>query len=459
MARTGACCQLVKNIVKYAIARSAWLCIVFACFLFFLAFQGTALADDLVMVTQAAGVEGNNSSQATDIIADGNILVIQSDASNLSGAASGAATQILHYNFITGQWTLVSATAAGTEGDGASGHPDITADNRYVVFHSAATNLGGTGANQQIFRKDLNTGEIVLVSRTAAGVEANGECRRPVISEDGSRVAFESSATNLGGTGTYRQTFLKNLNTGELKIASSSATGVEASDNTGHPSISADGKYVTFHSKGSTLHSGMSGSYEQVLRKDVDSGAVVLVSCKADGTEANDKSRYATMNGDGRYVTFYSTATNLVTPAPTVFDQVYRKDLATGSVDLVSCNAAGEPDNAGAGNYGQNSISLNGRYVSFVSDATNLLPALAGTNTQAFRKDIVTGELVLISANGAGTEGDATSWRPAMTPDGCFISFYADSTNLVSSPAASGIRYQVYRRDMNCFSWLLFGPK
>lgn len=459
MVRTGAYGQLSKNTEKNKIARAAWPLIAFACFMFFFAFQGNSLAEDLVMVTQAAGVEGNYSSQATDIIADGNILVIQSDASNLSGAASGAATQILHHNFITGQWTLVSATAAGAEGDGDSGHPDITADNRYVVFHSAATNLGGTGANQQIFRKDLNTGEIVLVSRTAAGVEANGGCRRPVISEDGSRVAFESEATNLGGTGTYRQIFLKNLNTGELKIASSSATGVESSDNNGHPSISADGKYVTFHSKGSTLHSGMSGSYEQVLRKDVDTGAVVLVSSKADGTEGNDKSRYATMNGDGRYVTFYSAATNLVTPAPTVFDQVYRKDLATGAVDLVSCTAAGEADNAGAGSWGQNSISLNGRFVSFVSDATNLLPAATGISTQAFRKDLVTGELILISANGSGAEGDSTSWRPAMTPDGCFISFYSAATNLVTSPVAGGITDQVYRRDMNCFAWLLFGPK
>lgn len=416
------------------------------------------MAEELIMVSQASGTAGDNHSRATDVIAKGQIVVIQSLASNLAGNASGTSMQIMHYNFSTGQWTLVSSTASGTEGDADSGHPDITADNRYVVFHSSATNLGGTGANQQIFRKDLATGEIILVSKTSADVEADNTCRRPVISEDGNKVVFDSSATNLGGTGTNRQIFRKDLQTGEVAIVSLSPRDVEADDNTGHPSISTSGRYITFHSSATTLDTGADGSNSQVFRKDMDTGAIVLVSSKADGTAGDGKSRYATVNVDGRYVSFYSLAINLVTPVPTAFNHVYRKDLLTGAVDLVSSNKAGEAGDADSSSYySQNPISADGRYIAFVTKASNHLPAATGVHGQVFRKDMVSGELALISANAFGIEGDNWSWRPSMTPDGCFIIFYSIATNLVSTPATGGFD-QVYRRDMDYFPWPMFMP-
>lgn len=413
------------------------------------------------MLTRQGGSPGDGESRASEIIGDGRIVVIQSKASNLAASASGTYLQILHYNYDTGQWRLVSSTAGGVEGNRDSGHPDITSDNRYVVFHSDATNLGGTGSNQQIFRKDLVTGEVILVSKTVADVEADGFCRRPVISDDGTKVVFESYATNLGGTGNYRQVFLKNLTSGVVSIVSSNGEVVEEADNnTGHPSISSDGRYATFHSPAANLLPSVGGTYSQVFRKDLVSGDLILVSSKADNTAGNGYSRYSTINSSGRYVTFYSSATNLVSPAPTSFDQVYRKDLETGNIDLVSSNSQGEAGNDGTVGWGQNPISHDGRYIAFVSYATNFLSAnISSYVAQTYRKDLQSGELVRVSENSPGNVADSWSWRPAMTPDGRYITFYSDATNLISIPPVSGTYNQIYRRDMDYFPWMLFLPK
>jgi hypothetical protein len=161
-------------------------------------------------------------------------------------------------------------------------------------------------------------------------------------------------------------------------------------------------------------------------------GDVALVSSDAAGAEGNASSYDLCISADGRYVAFESVATNLV-PGGTANRQVFRKDLVTGEVKLASADAAGTQGNADS--YDPR-ISADGRYVAFESDATNLVPG--GTaNRQVFRKDLVTGEVKLASADAAGTQGNADSYDLCISADGRYVAFESDATNLVPGGTAN----------------------
>ena len=417
--------------------------------------QGPAEAagGDVVLVSSdSSGTEGNDYSGASSMGAEGRYVAFQSYATDLHPDATDGSYQIFRKDTVTDAVVLASCNVAGVEADSDCMNPSMTPDGRYVVFRSSASNLAGPGTNLQIFRKDLGTGVVVLVSCTAAGVEGDAESRRPTITNDGRYVVFASYATNLGGTGAYRQTFVKDMSTGTLKLVSSSGRGAEANSETGHPTISVEnGLYVAFHSSASNLHAAAGGSNTQVFRKNIQTGAIWLVSRSDGGAEADDKSKYAAISGDGRYVTFGSWATNLDAAATGAAYQIFRKDLNTGALTFVSCDASGVEGNADAEEWGRNHVSDDGRFVAFLSEATNLDTAATSGNDQAFRKDLVTGVILLVSCNVSGvTEANSEAWRLDMTPDGRYVSFRSQATNL--DGAASGADEQVFRKELATYS-------
>ncbi|MHC4202687.1 MAG: hypothetical protein ACYSU0_22065, partial [Planctomycetota bacterium] len=378
-------------------------------------------------------------------------MAFQSYSTNLHPDATSGNYQIFRKDTFTDAVILASCNVAGVEGDSDCTNPHMTPDGRYVVFRSAANNLTGAGTTLQIYRKDLGTGVVVLVSCTAAGVAGDAESRRPTITSDGRYVVFGSYATNLGGTGAFRQIFVKDMSTGTLTLVSANAWGTEGDAESGHPTISVDnGLYVAFHSQASNLHPAAGGSFTQTFRKNVQTGEISLVSCSAAGVAADEKSKYAAISGDGRYVTFGSWATNLDAAATGANYQIFRKDLDTGAITLVSCDASGAEGNADAAEWGRNHVSDDGRFVGFLSAATNLDPAATSGDEQAFRKDLVTGEIVLVSCNAAGTEADAYAWRIFMTREGRYVSFRSQATNL--DGAASGTNEQVFLKELATYS-------
>jgi Tol biopolymer transport system component len=342
-----------------------------------------------------------------------------------------------------GDVALVSADAVGTQGNAASEEDPgtISADGRYVVFYSLATNLvpGGT-TNLQVFRKDMATGEIRLVSADAAGVQGNGNSLFPSISANGRYVAFDSHATNLVVPATANeQVFWKDMVTGEIRLASATAAGAPGNHDSEFPNVSADGRYVAFDSHATNLVTPATNGL-QVFRKDIMTGEIRLASSDAAGTQGNGLNERPCISSDGRYVAFFAFSTNLVTPA-TSFCDVFCKDLATGEIRLVSADAAGVEGNSASS---WPSISDDGRYVAFESQATNLVPG-GTTGTQIFRKDLATGEIRLASSDAAGTRGNALSTEASITADGRYVAFTSQATNLVT-PATMG--YQVFRKDL-----------
>ena len=332
---------------------------------------------------------------------------------------------------------LISCNASGVQGNADSYALAVTPDGRYVAFTSPSTNLLPGVSGQQTFRKDLQTGEVKLASCSSSSIQANNGTFSPSISADGRYVAFTSPANNLLAFPTsFSQVFRKDLQTNQVALCSSTSGGAQGNNSSSETSMSSDGRYVTFRSSSTNLVPGVTGS--QVYRKDLQTNEVKLVSCNASGTEADQASKNISMSPNGRYVVFDSNATNLV-PGGTSGVQVFRKDLQTGAVKLCSADASGARGN---GTSAVASMSGNGRYVAFESDATNLVPGVSGN--QVYRKDVQSGEIVLGSRSASGAQGDNYNTSPALSSDGRFVAFGSNATNLVAGVTGT----QVLRKDL-----------
>ena len=272
----------------------------------------------------SAGAQANGSSDRGVISADGQKVTFRSLATNLVSGDTNGFMDVFWHDQAAGTTVRVSTDSTGVQADAASsGHyrPFISADGRYAAFESDATNLvpGDTNALSDIFVKDTLTGTTARVSTSALGVEANGPSYVASISEDGRYVAFRSMATNLyplNGPNcnpwNCSDVFVKDTQTGTVFMGSSTDAGTPADSASWDPIISADGRYVSFSTDASNLeYSDTSGNYD-IFVKDIQGGGIELVSKDAAGNEGNSWSIEPFVSYGGGYVTFFSSASNLV---------------------------------------------------------------------------------------------------------------------------------------------------
>ncbi len=330
-------------------------------------------------------------------------------------------------NLTTGALTLVSAGANG-QGNDASVDPSISADGSKVAFDSTASNLvaGDTNGTGDVFVKDLTTGALTRIS-TGANGQGNGGSFTPSISADGTKVAFYSSASNLvaGDTNNRNDVFVVTLATGAVTRVTTGAGGQPDSDSFG-PSLSADGTKVAFYSFASNLVPGETDIGGNVFVKDLTTGAVTRVTTAINGQE-NGLSSAPSISADGTKVAFNSSASNLVAGDTNGKDDIFVKDLATGTLTRVSIGANGE----GNDNSFVPAIFPDGSKVAFSSEATNLVAGDTNGTQDVFVKDLATGVVTLVST-GANGQGDGGSYRSAISGDGTKIVFESRASNLVA---------------------------
>ncbi len=349
------------------------------------------------------------------------------------------------------------------QGDAASSHPSISADGRLVAFRSDATNLvvGSTNGAHSIYVKDKETGVTTRASTASDGANGNRDSDNPVISADGRFVAFDSTATNLAagdanndclsaaGTNTNcPDVFIKNLNSGETRIVSASTAGAQGNRDSDHPAISGDGRYVAFRSSAANLVTGDGNGKSDIFLKDMQSGAVSRVSVAADGTESNGDCAQPSISTDGRFVAFLSDATDLAPDDTNGKIDVYVKDIQTGALTRVSVGAGGQGNEASG--LGSLAISASGRFVAFDSAADNLVPDDNNAKRDIFLKDMQSGALSLVSVSAAGAQGEEDSYSSvSVSADGRWVAFSSDAPNLVpgDTNATSG-KTNVFLKDM-----------
>jgi Tol biopolymer transport system component len=311
---------------------------------------------------------------------------------------------------------------------------------------------GDTNPGSDVFIKDLATGAIRLVSSGANGQGNSAESFHASISADGRYVAFLSNSSNLvsGDTNAVADVFVKDLLTGVVERASISTSGAQANASNGNAQISTDGRFVAFDSNASNLVAGDTNGWQDVFVRDRITGTLERVSVAADGTQANGLSGDSlapSITPDGRYVVFLSLASNLVA-GDTNGGDIFIKDRTTGAIERVSVTHAGVQANAYL-TYGT-SVSADGRYVAFDSTASNLVPGDTNGGSDVFVKDRLTGAIERVSVAADGTQatglgGNAHSYRPILSSDGRFVVFESIASNLV--PDDTNLHFDVFIKD------------
>lgn len=398
----------------------------------------------------ADGTQANQSSSGVSLSANGRYVVFESTATTLGPSAAGIKA-IFRKDLITGEVSLVSSGGDGAAANNISESAAISADGRYVVFQSTATNLapGATIGWAQIYRKDMMTGAIALVSTPDGFAPGNLSSFSAQISHDGRYVTFLSDATSLiGADGNgVSDAFRKDMVTGEMTLVSF-ADGPQAQANADIDMvrISADGRYVLFDTHADNLVVNDVNGSRDVFRKDLHTGEIELVSTASDGTQAvsGTSSGDIQMSADGRYVVFVSDSANLVPGGTNGRSHVFRKDLHTGETLLVSTGGAAASAQAN-GSSGSPSISADGRYVVFLSYADNLVSGDTNGTTDAFRKDLLTGEIVRLTAPSAAQgfeEANDDNAMGSISADGRFLVFESSASNLIPNGTSAFAVFQ-----------------
>jgi Tol biopolymer transport system component len=379
---------------------------------------------------------------------------------------------------------VASVNASGGPANGASAAPAISADGRFVAFFSKAKNLVAQGARGNVFVRDTCLGAAACASKTTAvdlapdGSAPNAEAGNQVaMSADGRFVVFASKATNLvsGQQGTSpapaMNLFVRDLCTGvnapsgcapstELVSVTTSGELAIAGDS-GSSSMSADGRFIAFASSAPNLVAAQTGIGHQVFVRDTCVGPTAGKSCipntaeipvdakyQASGSEAKNPA----ISADGRYVAFVAAGpTSDATPSSS---QILLRDTCLGSTVPASCvpsttevslSAAGR---SGNGQSTDPAVSGDGRFVVFQSSASNLVAEVSKSETNVFLRDTCLGatasdgctpSTVLIGPETAGVSTNSDAFAPWISASGRYVSFisgistYAKSQHVVET--------------------------
>ena len=313
--------------------------------------------------------------------------------------------------------TRTSTTSNGSQANDRSDSPSLSSDGRYVAFSSLASNFidDDNNATYDIYVKDNLTGLVKLASASSDNVIGNGQSYNPILSADGRFVSFWSYASNLvpnDNNGTY-DAFVKDLLTGAITRVSVSSLGEEGNGGTEVTVLSSDGRYVLFYSGASNLVANDNNGALDVFLHDRQTNTTTLISSTAGGVQGNDSSYRQTISQDGRYAAFISFANNLVPIDNNGTFDIFVKDLQTGAIKLVSTSSNNQQSNLGADSP---SLSADGRYVAFMSPASNLVGDDNNGAYDIFLKDTVTGQLTRVSTSSVGAEANANFVWPDCQP-------------------------------------------
>jgi Tol biopolymer transport system component len=372
----------------------------------------------------SAGSEGDRSSEQPSISSDGRFVAFVSFATNLvAGDSNGVGDVFVRdrdpdgngiYDEANATTTRVSVKTGGLQSNGNSFGPSISADGMLIAFFSFATNLvaSDTNGDWDVFVYDQSGATTTRVSVTSSGGEANGNSEWPALSSDGSTVAFASFASNLvagDGNGLF-DVFVHELASGTTERVSVNSGGSEGDAASYLPSISSDGSVVAFESDADNLVSGDTNAYTDVFVRDRAAGTTTRASVDSAGNQGDFGSHGAALSGDGKAVAFWSFADDLVPGDANFASDVFLRDLAAGTTDLISDDCTGL---IGDDDSLDPALSADASVVAFGSFATGLVTGDSNGACDVFVHDRAADVHASWSNYGAGFPG--TLGVPSLT--------------------------------------------
>ena len=312
-------------------------------------------------------------------------------------------------------------------GGGLSQAPSLSADGRFVAFHSTADNLvpGDNNFHGDVFVYDRLTCMIERVSVSSAGAQGNLSSSDPDISDDGRFVVFESQASNLAPdtNGFALDVFVRDRLLDTTTLVSVDSSGIQPSDASLDPDISGDGRVVTFASLASTLVPGDTNGSADVFVRDLVAGTTERASVATSGAESVSPGFGVfdpVLSGDGQFVTFASIMPTLVTGDFNNARDVFVRDRLAGTTTRVSVTSSGSEGAAGAASSAP-AISGDGRYVTFQSSA-DLVPG-DETCDGIYVRDLHVNSTSCLPLRPPGSGFMSNAIRPAINADGRYIAF------------------------------------
>ena len=381
------------------------------------------------------------------ISGDGRFVAFESWADDLVGDDTNGDWDVFVHDRQTGTFQLASRNSAGIQANTGSGACSLSTDGKVLAFTSPADNLvrNDTNATHDVFVRDLVANKTRVVSIDSAGNRSNSFSFDPSLSADGSCVAFVSFATNLvaGDTNGVGDIFVHDRTTGTTTRVSVSSAGVEADRTCSSPAISADGRYVAFWSGATNLVPGDTNGWTDVFVHDRVTGTTVRVSVDSNGAQAeNGGSGKPSISADGRFVAFESNADNLVALDTNRQSDIFVHDLQAGTTIRVNVETSGRQ--ADLGGLGA-SISADGTRVAFFSPATNLVRGDHNGALDVFVRDLRHSTTKLVSRSVGDADGNASvtanarSLEPSISADGRFVAFRSPATDLVLDDVEDGV--------------------
>jgi Tol biopolymer transport system component len=343
-----------------------------------------------------------------------------------------------HAALAAGTTQRVSVSSAGGQSRGSCSDPALSRTGQLVAFDCdpAADIVVGSGGGGDVYLRDRQAATTTLVSVGTGGAPSDDESLAPKISADGRVVAFESFATNLvaGDTNSARDVFVRDLKAGTTVRASVGLRGRQGGRDSVLSAISGNGRFVAFD----TFANNLSGSaHFELMVRDLQLGRTTLESVGTDGRPGDgDTERLASISGDGRFLAFASEAGNLVATDRNPARDVFLRDRQTGRTVLVSVAADGGPANDGSD---APFVSDDGSIVAFSSFASNLVPGDTNGATDAFVRDMKAGRTTRISLGVGGKQANSRTFVTGLSADGRRVLLSSDATNLVAGDT-DGVR-------------------
>jgi len=395
-------------------------------------------------ITRAGGVQGNGDSDLGYALSQtGSFVAFSSRASNLVVGDTNLVPDVFLFNRTTGTTERVSVGlgAAPEQATGVSTYPSISADGRYVAFESLAENLIGPGNDtnlkSDIFVRDRTLAVTERVSVALAGPPAqpDGDSNKPSISADGRYVAFFSFATNLvaGDTNGATDVFLFDRTLDIMTRVSVGPGGVQGNGGSAvfGQAVSNDGTRVAFESAATNLVAVDGNGAKDVFVWT--SGVTALVSVNSAGTgPGNGESRVSAISGNGQYVVFESDATDLVANDTNGFTDIFVRDLTAGTTTRVSVDSNEAQANGASFAFGSTTISDDGSFIVFESDATNLVAGDSNLAGDVFVRDTVSGTTNRVSITSASGQPTTVSTEGAVSRDGTIAAFVSFGPEFVA---------------------------